>query len=87
MIISGPADEAPQWYVEFARIVKGLTRDGTTRSTRRSARSRSTRSSIDHVEDQIGIDNLYDTVAHHWCPLNNAVKAKGSTSAIATTSS
>ena len=77
LIISGPADEAPQWYVEFARIVKGLTRDEDYEIDEKKRTVAIHESSIDHVEDQIGIDNLYDTVNSPLVSyLNNAVKAK-----------
>ena len=79
LIISGPAEQATKWYVEFARIAKRLIlrSTSTTRSTRRSAPSRSTSQGIEKVEDQLGIDNLYDPVNTPLVGyLNNALKAK-----------
>ena len=77
LIISGPADDAPQWYVEFARIVKSLRRDEDYEIDEKKRTVAIHESSIDRVEDQLGIDNLYDTVNSPLVSyLNNAVKAK-----------
>ncbi len=77
LIISGPADDAPQWYVEFARIVQGLRRDEDYEVDEKKRTVAIHEPSIDRVEDQLGIDNLYDTVNSPLVSyLNNAVKAK-----------
>ena len=55
LIITGPADQATKWYVEFAQAIvrAGLarTRPATTRSTRRSAPSASSSPASSKVED------------------------------------
>ncbi len=77
LIISGPADDAPQWYVEFARITTGLKRDEDYEIDEKKRTVAIFESSIDRVEDQLGIENLYDTVNSPLVSyLNNAVKAK-----------
>ena len=77
LIISGPADDAPQWYVEFARITRGLKRDEDYEADEKKRTVAIYESAIDRVEDQLGIDNLYDTVNSPLVSyLNNAVKAK-----------
>ena len=77
LIISGPADDAPQWYVEFARITAGLKRDDDYEIDEKKRTVAIFESSIDKVEDQLGIENLYDTVNSPLVSyLNNAVKAK-----------
>ena len=77
LIISGPADDAPQWYVEFARITRSLKRDEDYEIDEKKRTVAIFESSIDKVEDQLGIENLYDTVNSPLVSyLNNAVKAK-----------
>ncbi len=78
LIISGPTEDEVKWYGEFATIVEAHeARRRTTRSTRRSAPSRSPRRPSTKVEDQLGIDNLYDAVNTPLIGfLNNAIKAK-----------
>ena len=77
LIISGPADDAPHWYVEFARITRSLRRDDDYEVDEKKRTVAIFESSIDRVEDQLGIDNLYDTVNSPLVSyLSNAVKAK-----------
>ncbi|MHB1067324.1 MAG: preprotein translocase subunit SecA [Candidatus Nanopelagicales bacterium] len=77
LIISGPADQATNWYQEFARIAMLLRRDEDYEVDEKKRTIGVLEQAIDRVEDQIGIDNLYDTVNTPLVGyLNNAIKAK-----------
>ena len=77
LIISGPADQATGWYQEFARIAALLKRDVDYEVDEKKKTVGVLEQAIDKVEDQIGIDNLYDTVNTPLVGfLNNAIKAK-----------
>ena len=77
LIISGPADQATKWYQEFARIAPRLI-EGVDYELDESKRTIGiTESGVEKVEDQIGIDNLYEAVNTPLVGyLNNALKAK-----------
>jgi preprotein translocase subunit SecA len=77
LIISGPADQATHWYAEFARIARILRRDEDYEVDEKKRTIGVQEGAIDRVEDQLGIDNLYDTVNTPLVGfLNNAIKAK-----------
>jgi preprotein translocase subunit SecA len=86
LIISGPSDLNVKWYVEFARIVAGLRRAPDEKGREEEGdyvvdegkRTMSiNESAIERVEDQLGIDNLYEAVNTPLVGyLNNAIKAK-----------
>ncbi|MDD2859366.1 MAG: preprotein translocase subunit SecA, partial [Candidatus Nanopelagicales bacterium] len=77
LIISGPADQATTWYAEFARIANLLRLDEDYEVDEKKRTVGVLESAIDKVEDQIGIDNLYDTVNTPLVGfLNNAIRAK-----------
>ena len=77
LIISGPADQANTWYGEFARLARMLTRDTDYEVDEKKRTIGVLESAIDKVEDQLGIDNLYDTVNTPLVGfLNNAIRAK-----------
>ena len=77
LIISGPADQANSWYAEFARMAKMLKRDEDYEVDEKKKTVGVLESAIDKIEDQIGIDNLYDTVNTPLVGfLNNAIRAK-----------
>ena len=77
LIISGPADQATSWYQEFARIANLLKRDTDYEVDEKKKTVGVLETAIDRVEDQIGIDNLYDTVNTPLVGfLNNAIRAK-----------
>jgi preprotein translocase subunit SecA len=77
LIISGPADQAANWYQEFARIATTLKRDEDYEVDEKKKTIGVLEEAIDKVEDQIGIDNLYDTVNTPLVGfLNNAIRAK-----------
>jgi preprotein translocase subunit SecA len=77
LIISGPADQATTWYAEFARIANTLKRDVDYEVDEKKKTIGILEEAIDKVEDQIGIDNLYDTVNTPLVGfMNNAIRAK-----------
>jgi preprotein translocase subunit SecA len=81
LIISGPADIATKWYVEFARIVQRLSRGEDGRGDYEVDEKKRTvgvlEPGIAKVEDLIGVDNLYDTANTPLIGyLNNSIKAK-----------
>ncbi len=77
LIISGPADQATHWYAEFARIAKKMARDQHYEVDEKKKTVGVHEEAIDVVEDELGIDNLYDTVNTPLVGyLNNAIRAK-----------
>ncbi|NMM24201.1 MAG: preprotein translocase subunit SecA [Phycicoccus sp.] len=81
LIISGPADQATKWYVEFATLVKRLNRGEDGRGDYEVDEKKRTvgvlEAGIAKVEDYLGIDNLYESVNTPLIGyLNNAIKAK-----------
>ena len=81
LIISGPADIATKWYVEFAKIVRRLNRGEDGRGDYEVDEKKRTvgvlEPGIAKVEDLLGIENLYDTANTPLIGyLNNAIKAK-----------
>lgn len=77
LIISGPTEDEVKWYGEFSRIVGGMTIDVHYEVDEKKRTVSVTEEGIDRVEDQLGIDNLYDAVNTPLISfLNNAIKAK-----------
>lgn len=77
LIISGPTDEEVKWYAEFAKIVGAMKVDEHYEVDEKKRTIAVTEEGIDRVEDQLGIDNLYDAVNTPLISfLNNAIKAK-----------
>jgi preprotein translocase subunit SecA len=77
LIISGPTEDEVKWYGEFARIVGAMTIDVHYEVDEKKRTVSVTEEGIDRVEDQLGIDNLYDAVNTPLISfLNNAIKAK-----------
>lgn len=77
LIISGPTEDEVKWYGEFARIVGAMTLDTHYEVDEKKRTVSVTEEGIDRVEDQLGIDNLYDAVNTPLISfLNNAIKAK-----------
>ncbi|MCW2501629.1 MAG: Protein translocase subunit secA, partial [Frankiales bacterium] len=76
LIISGPADMATKWYQEFARIVPRLVRDVDYEVDEKKRTIGVLESGVEKVEDQLGIENLYEAVNTPLVGyLNNALKA------------
>ncbi len=77
LIISGPADKATKWYVEFANIVDRLMRDQDYEVDEKKRTVGILDSGVTSVEKSLGIDNLYESVNTPLIGfLNNAIKAK-----------
>src|SRR6185312_12966745 len=89
LIISGPAEQSARWYGEFARVVKRLEKGKAEKDDPSSERDFDyevdeskrtisiTERGVARVEDQLGIDNLYESVNTPLVGyLNNALKAK-----------
>ncbi|MGD8150145.1 preprotein translocase subunit SecA [Ornithinimicrobium sp. Y1694] len=89
LIISGPADQATKWYMEFSKLVRRLER-GTAADSMRGIEASGDyevdekkktvgvlESGIEKIEDFLGIDNLYESANTPLIGyLNNAIKAK-----------
>ncbi|TKJ32087.1 preprotein translocase subunit SecA [Blastococcus sp. CCUG 61487] len=77
LIISGPAESSAKWYGEFARIVPLMKRDVHYEVEESKRTVAVTEEGVEFVEDQLGIDNLYEAVNTPLIGyLNNALKAK-----------
>ncbi|MEI4272094.1 preprotein translocase subunit SecA [Klenkia sp. LSe6-5] len=77
LIISGPAEQSAKWYGEFARIAPLLKRDRHYEVEESKRTVAITEEGVEFVEDQLGIDNLYEAVNTPLIGyLNNALKAK-----------
>jgi preprotein translocase subunit SecA len=77
LIISGPAEQSARWYTEFARIAPMLTRDIDYEVEEGKRTVAISEAGVEKVEDQLGIDNLYEAVNTPLVGyLNNALKAK-----------
>ncbi len=77
LIISGPADQATKWYQEFARIIPRLVKDVDYEVDEKKRTVGILESGVEKVEDQLGIENLYESVNTPLVGyLNNALKAK-----------
>ncbi|GAA1215385.1 preprotein translocase subunit SecA [Prauserella alba] len=77
LIISGPADQSSRWYVEFARMAPLMKKDTHYEVDERKRAVGVTEAGVEFVEDQLGIDNLYEAANTPLVGfLNNALKAK-----------
>ncbi|GGM80008.1 protein translocase subunit SecA [Longimycelium tulufanense] len=77
LIISGPADQSSRWYLEFARLSTGMRRDVHYEVDERKRTIGITEEGVQYVEDQLGIDNLYEAANTPLVGyLQNSVKAK-----------
>lgn len=77
LIISGPADKATKWYVEFANIAARLERDHHYEVDEKKRTVGIVDAGVARVEDLLKIDNLYESVNTPLIGyLNNAIKAK-----------
>ena len=77
LIISGPADKATKWYVEFNTIAGKLQRDVHYEVDEKKKISSILEEGVTKVEELLGIDNLYEAVNTPLIGyLNNAVRAK-----------
>ncbi|MBF6327154.1 preprotein translocase subunit SecA [Nocardia transvalensis] len=77
LIISGPADASSKWYAEFARIAPLLKKDIHYEVDIKKRTIGVHEAGVEFVEDQLGIDNLYEAANSPLVSyLNNAIKAK-----------
>ncbi|MEJ3657764.1 preprotein translocase subunit SecA [Actinomycetes bacterium KLBMP 9759] len=77
LIISGPAEQSARWYQEFARMAPLLKRDYHYEVDERKRTVGVTEEGVTFVEDQLGIDNLYEAANTPLVGyLNNALKVK-----------
>ncbi|TCJ22423.1 preprotein translocase subunit SecA [Nocardioides jejuensis] len=77
LIISGPTQDEPRWYGEFAKIATRLTKDVDYEVDEKKRTISVLEPGITKVENHLGIDNLYDTVNTPLISfMNNAIKAK-----------
>ena len=77
LIISGPAESSAKWYGEFARIVPLMKRDVHYEVEEDKRTVAVTEEGVEFVEDQIGVENLYEAANTPLIGyLNNALKAK-----------
>jgi preprotein translocase subunit SecA len=77
LIISGPADKATKWYVEFANIAAKLDRELHYEVDEKKRNVGVTDEGVSKVEELLKIENLYESVNTPMIGyLNNALKAK-----------
>ena len=77
LIISGPAQDSHEWYPVFAKLVRSLTREQDYEVDEKKRTIAINASGIEHVEDRLGIHNLYESANTPLISyLNNAIKAK-----------
>jgi preprotein translocase subunit SecA len=77
LIISGPAETSAKWYGEFARMAPLLKRDVHYEVEEGKRTVAITEEGVEFVEDQLGIDNLYEAANTPLIGyLNNSLKAK-----------
>jgi preprotein translocase subunit SecA len=77
LIISGPAEGGTNWYTEFARIAPLMQKDVHYEVDLRKRTIGVHEIGVEFVEDQLGIDNLYEAANSPLVSyLNNALKAK-----------
>ena len=77
LIISGPADKATKWYVEFANIVTRLVRDSDYEVDEKKRTVGILEPGVEKVENLLKIDNLYEAANTPMIGyLNNAIRAK-----------
>ena len=77
LIISGPADKATKWYVEFANICNQLTRNTHYEVDEKKKTVAILELGVTKVEQLLGIENLYEAANTPLIGyLNNSVRAK-----------
>ena len=77
LIISGPAETSAKWYGEFARLMPLMKKDRHYEVEEAKRTVAVTEEGVEFVEDQLGIENLYEAANTPLIGyLNNALKAK-----------
>ena len=77
LIISGPAEEATDWYGKFAELVRRLRRDVDFTVDEKTRVVTPNDTGIERIENTLGIDNLYSPQHYELTPyFENALKAQ-----------
>src|SRR5437016_11609916 len=77
LIISGPAAESARLYYQFAGVVRSLRRDTDYEVDEEKRTVVPTEEGIERVEQQLGVDNMYDLVSANYVhQLQQALRAK-----------
>ena len=77
LIISGPAEEATDWYVKFAQMVRRLQRETDFKVEEKTRSVTPTDEGIEKIERLLGIDNMYSPEHYELTPyFENALKAQ-----------
>jgi preprotein translocase subunit SecA len=77
LIISGPADKATKWYVEFANLVNQMQRDVHYEIDEKKKTVSVLDDGVTKVESSLAITNLYEAANTPMIGyLNNAIRAK-----------
>jgi preprotein translocase subunit SecA len=77
LIISGPSNESTKLYYQFASVVRTLHRDVDYEVDEEKRTAVPTEAGIAKVEKQLGVENLYDSVAVNYVhQLEKALQAK-----------
>ena len=77
LIISGPTQDEVKWYDQFARIARRLVKDEDYEVDEKKRTVSILESGITKIEDQLGIDNLYEAANTPLISfVNNSIKAK-----------
>ena len=77
LIISGPADKATKWYMEFANIVGKLSLNVHYEVDEKKRTVGILDEGVTRVEEALGIENLYESANTPMIGyLNNAIRAK-----------
>ena len=77
LIISGPADKATKWYLEFSQMAQKLERDRHYEVDEKKRTVGILEEGVTRVEELLKIDNLYEAANTPMIGyLNNAIRAK-----------
>ena len=77
LIISGPTQDEVEWYAEFAKVARLLTKDVDYETDEKKRTISILEPGITKVEDYLGIENLYESANTPLISfLNNSIKAK-----------
>ncbi len=77
LIISGPADKATKWYLEFSTLVGKLQRDAHYEVDEKKKTVGILEAGVTRVEEMLEIGNLYESANTPMIGyLNNAIRAK-----------
>ncbi|HSS08484.1 MAG TPA: preprotein translocase subunit SecA, partial [Acidimicrobiales bacterium] len=77
LIISGPSTDSLRLYYQFAGVARSLVRDADYEVDEEKRQVAPTEEGIEKVEQQLGVDNLYDLVSANLVhQLTQALRAK-----------